>query len=72
MEHLRETFKHLDFSGAFGNVTSLSLLGISMTSIETGLRILCLVGSLVVGWVTYLHTQEKRQFLRESEKESED
>ena len=72
MEHVRETIKHLDFTGAFGNITSLSLFGIGLSSIETGLRILCLVGSLVVGWVTYQHTQEKRRFLRDQKKESED
>lgn len=70
--NIRETIKHLDFAGAFGNISSLTLFGIGVSGIETGLRILCLVGSLVVGYVTYQHTQEKRKFLRDQKRESED
>jgi len=64
--------KHVDIKAALGNITSLGFFGISMTNVETGLRIMCLIGSLVVGWVTYKHTQEKRAFLRQQNKEAED
>lgn len=64
-------FKHIDIQGILGNATSLGLVGVSLANIETSLRILCLVGSLIVGWVTYKHTQEKRAFLKKAKKDDE-
>lgn len=72
MEQLKNTLKHLDITGLFGNITSLSLFGIGISNIEAGLRIMCLIGSLAVGWVTYQHTQEKRAFLKKQNQEPED
>ena len=65
--------KHIDFGTYLGNIASLGFFSASfITGLESGLRILCLVGSLVVGWVTYRHTQEKRAFLKQQKKEAED
>lgn len=61
---IRDTFKHIDTTGYLGNLTSLSLFGFSLSTVEAGMRLLCLIGSAVVGWVTYMHTQEKRELLR--------
>lgn len=72
MDHLKQTFKHVDLTGAFGNITGLSLFGIGLSAVETTLRFICLIGSIAVGWVTYMHTQEKRRFLRDQKREAED
>ena len=72
MQDLKETLKHIDSASFLGNITSLSLLGISVATIETALRFLCLIASLAVAWVTYRHTQEKRAELRERKKSAED
>ena len=58
-------FKHVDFISALGNITTVGFFGLSLNVVEDSMKFLCMIASLIVAYVTYKHTQEKRALLRE-------
>ena len=64
--------KTTDAQSVLGKVGAGVSFATSMLVAESLLRLVFLILSICLAWVTYKHIQEKRAFLRKQQKEPED